>query len=231
MLAAAYAAHPERFVKGRPQPADLPTAVWINPPAKNTTAQDAPETTIVTGDNLQVDPIHNANDHVVPVPAFSSLRIEERGIDCHLYNACTDDLPFPDSTFDAVLLCEVLEHVTYSPLPMLREIRRVLRPDGTLLLSTPNPAGLGKFIKLALGGAPLESHLDTMIVEGETFEHKGLTFFRTNRESKLWAVREIAKCMEMCGLAVEDSFYYGNTIPLELMSGFGRLSTTSPRLQ
>ena len=26
------AAHPGRFVTGRPQPADLPTAVWINPP-------------------------------------------------------------------------------------------------------------------------------------------------------------------------------------------------------
>ena len=42
VLAAADAAHPERFVKGRSQPADLPRAVWINPPAKNTAAQDAP---------------------------------------------------------------------------------------------------------------------------------------------------------------------------------------------
>jgi putative transposase len=33
VLAAAYAAHPERFVRGVPQPAPLPTAVWINPPA------------------------------------------------------------------------------------------------------------------------------------------------------------------------------------------------------
>lgn len=32
-LAAAYAAHPERFVSGKPQPAPIPTAVWINPPA------------------------------------------------------------------------------------------------------------------------------------------------------------------------------------------------------
>jgi putative transposase len=31
-LAAAYAAHPERFVKGLPSPPALPTAVWINPP-------------------------------------------------------------------------------------------------------------------------------------------------------------------------------------------------------
>lgn len=31
-LAAAYDAHPERFVKGLPQPPELPQAVWINPP-------------------------------------------------------------------------------------------------------------------------------------------------------------------------------------------------------
>ena len=32
VLAAAYAAHPERFVGGLPQPPARPTAVWINPP-------------------------------------------------------------------------------------------------------------------------------------------------------------------------------------------------------
>ena len=33
VLAGAYAAHPERFVRVIPQPPLLPTAVWINPPA------------------------------------------------------------------------------------------------------------------------------------------------------------------------------------------------------
>ena len=56
VLAAAYAAHPERFVKGAPKPADLPQAVWINPPQKKKTAQDAPGTTIVTPIDLQ-DPL------------------------------------------------------------------------------------------------------------------------------------------------------------------------------
>jgi putative transposase len=32
VLAGAYAQHPERFVKGRPMPPQLPDAVWINPP-------------------------------------------------------------------------------------------------------------------------------------------------------------------------------------------------------
>jgi putative transposase len=53
VLAAAYAAHPERFVNGRPYPADLPTAVWINPPVKKATAQDAPGATIATLDDPQ----------------------------------------------------------------------------------------------------------------------------------------------------------------------------------
>ena len=63
MLAAAYTAHPERFVKGLPHPADLPTALWINPPPKQLTAQDVPGTTIVTADDLRVDPILDADDH------------------------------------------------------------------------------------------------------------------------------------------------------------------------
>ena len=33
VLEAAYTAHPERFVRAKPQPPKLPTAVWINAPA------------------------------------------------------------------------------------------------------------------------------------------------------------------------------------------------------
>ena len=56
-LVAAYAAHPERFVKGMPQPAELPSAVWINPPAKNATHQDASGSTQTNRDDLRVDPV------------------------------------------------------------------------------------------------------------------------------------------------------------------------------
>lgn len=56
ILAAAYAAHPERFVKGTPQIAELPQAVWINPPEKKTAHQDASGSTISNPDDLRVDP-------------------------------------------------------------------------------------------------------------------------------------------------------------------------------
>ena len=49
---AAYAAHPERFVKGPPRRETLPTAVWINAPTK-TAREDAPGTMIVTPDDPQ----------------------------------------------------------------------------------------------------------------------------------------------------------------------------------
>jgi putative transposase len=56
-LLAAYARHPERFVRKPPQPPILPEAVWINPPEKKTTLQDAPGSTIATSDDLWVPPV------------------------------------------------------------------------------------------------------------------------------------------------------------------------------
>ena len=43
VLAAAHAAHPERFVRQAPRPPQLPTAAWINPPKPATDAPSASE--------------------------------------------------------------------------------------------------------------------------------------------------------------------------------------------
>lgn len=45
-------------------------------------------------------------------------------------------LPFDDEAFDTIILSDVLEHV-YSPLNLFMEMRRILRPNGTILLSIP----------------------------------------------------------------------------------------------
>ena len=63
VLATAYAAHPERFVNGQPTPADLPQAVWINPPEKKNAAQDAPGTTSGTSVDLQDPLISRSGEH------------------------------------------------------------------------------------------------------------------------------------------------------------------------
>ncbi len=46
-------------------------------------------------------------------------------------------LDFPDASFDKLLCSEVIEHIPDAP-QALREMHRVLKPGGTLVLSTPN---------------------------------------------------------------------------------------------
>ncbi len=64
-------------------------------------------------------------------------------------------LPFEDHSFDLVTCSEVLEHIR-NPLRALSEMHRVLKPGGTLLLSTPSMAAekgwtlvLAPFVALA----------------------------------------------------------------------------------
>jgi SAM-dependent methyltransferase len=51
------------------------------------------------------------------------------------------DIPVPSGSFDAVLCTEVLEHVP-DPIAVVKELARILRPGGRLLLSAPLGSGL-----------------------------------------------------------------------------------------
>jgi ubiquinone/menaquinone biosynthesis C-methylase UbiE len=46
------------------------------------------------------------------------------------------NIPEPDESFDAVMCVEVLEHLPY-PVDALRELARLLKPDGYLILTAP----------------------------------------------------------------------------------------------
>jgi len=57
--------------------------------------------------------------------------------DVHWLVADAQPLPFRDGAFDAVFAGELIEHLV-DPRLGLEEFRRVLRPDGVLILTTPN---------------------------------------------------------------------------------------------
>ena len=76
----------------------------------------------VTGVDLSADQLAAARRHFRGHPAQKRLT---------LLQANATALPFPRGTFDAALSVWFLEHVP-DPLPILKEIRLVLRPGGTL---------------------------------------------------------------------------------------------------
>lgn len=111
----------------------------------------------------------------------------------------TVGLPVGDGEFDVVVLGEVIEHVPH-PDALLREIRRVLRPGGALVLSTPNlvcwanrllvPAGvqplftetssdvaLGRRLKILGQGNEVQGHLKVFTARAlqEILEREGFT--------------------------------------------------------
>jgi len=51
--------------------------------------------------------------------------------------ASVESIPFKDKVFDAVYFLDVLEHLP-EPLSVLKDLRRVLKDEGELLLITPN---------------------------------------------------------------------------------------------
>jgi 2-polyprenyl-3-methyl-5-hydroxy-6-metoxy-1,4-benzoquinol methylase len=63
-------------------------------------------------------------------------------------------LPFSDGSFDVVTLFDMIEHLPGSPLNLLRDIRRMLKKNGKIIVSVPNSISLIKRLKLLFGKHP-----------------------------------------------------------------------------
>lgn len=88
-------------------------------------AEIAADASSVTGVDVSAEAIEQARaDFSAPNLSFQLVEAER-------------SLPFPDRSFDTVLSFQVIEHVA-DPAGYLSEIRRVLRPGGHLVLTTPD---------------------------------------------------------------------------------------------
>ncbi len=112
------------------------------------------------------------------------------GVECFAANLNELD-PWPhiaNATFDAVLLGEVIEHVLNHPAGLLGEVRRVLKPGGLLILTTPNPATLLNVIRILRGTYTLWGTDDFMshpkIADGTVID-KGDIHYREYRQDEL----------------------------------------------
>ena len=112
-------------------------------------------------------------------------------LESHLFDAEADVFPFPDDTFDLAFFCEIVEHMTDDPLATLRQINRVLKPDGHLILTTPNMVRLENVARVMLG----ENVYDPYSAHGPHGRH--------NRE---YTCRELAMLVRYAGFEVETMF-------------------------
>jgi len=114
-------------------------------------------------------------------------------------------LPFPDATFDVVLLLEVLEHLAQNPRPFWTEAARVLRPGGRVIVTTPNLYRVG-----GGGGAALQVlRLLTGRGMGPTVEEV-LGLQTGAHHWKEYGRRELRRYFSLLGwrIAQMDSFNY-----------------------
>ena len=63
-------------------------------------------------------------------------------------------LPFSDCAFDVVNCDATIEHLPHSPQHLFTEVKRVLRPNGVFLVTTPNFANLLRRIRFLFGKSP-----------------------------------------------------------------------------
>ena len=106
------------------------------------------------------------------LPPIEGMPIDE-GVDL------TRGLPYPDKSFDLVVLTEVIEHLE-NHRAALGEVARVLRPGGHLILTTPNIMRLDSRLGFMLSGMHKAKRrqipLDTPLEEAHHFHNYPIPF-------------------------------------------------------
>ena len=72
---------------------------------------------------------------VEPSPVLGELAREKFGL--KVKTGALESAAFPDESFDVITLLDVIEHL-HDVRTMLKEIRRIIKPDGVFFIKTPN---------------------------------------------------------------------------------------------
>jgi ubiquinone/menaquinone biosynthesis C-methylase UbiE len=128
-----------------------------------------------------------------------SIFLGEYNCDVPVYRVDLEQkaLPIESETFDYVLCCEVIEHMELDPMFMMSEINRVLKPQGTLILTTPNITSTRGLWKMLRG---MEPHFYMQY-------RKTPSYHRHNYEYSVLGLRSVMKAAGFGGTVwSEDSF-------------------------
>ena len=110
-------------------------------------------------------------------------------------NIESDRFPWPDAYFDLIVFTEVIEHLPHSPVTPLREMARVLKPGGRVIITTPNAVKLHHRLKL-LFGYSVSFPIDQLV---SVSPHDGSLYHLHHRE---YTLAELQTVVTLAGLRV-----------------------------
>lgn len=144
------------------------------------------------------------------IPEFyqsSSLRALYNKHEIHFdgVNLRNYKLPFESNSLDAVVICEVIEHLNFNPLPVLMEINRVLKDSGFIYIGMPNQASLDSRLKLLLGKSTHNSIRDFF---AQLDRHDNMIVGLHWRE---YTLAETLEVLEKMGFQVVEGYYFIDT--------------------
>lgn len=109
----------------------------------------------------------------------------------HHFNTECDRFPLEESSLNLVLYCEILEHLLHDPCKVLRGIHGLLRPEGHLVLTTPNVARMENVMRM-IDGANIY----------DPYSGYG-PYGRHNRE---YTCQELTRLLKYVGFEIEQLF-------------------------
>lgn len=157
-------------------------------------------------------------------PERFETAVDSEGLRVERVDFETERLPLEDGAYDAVIFNEVFEHLRINPIFTLREVHRVLRPGGILMLSTPNLRSWKGWYFFAIKGrlAPeIYGEYDKLGKVG----HMG--------HVRVYSVGEVKTFLERIGFHVETVIHRGefqSTVPWRKRLGDASLRVL-PRLR
>ena len=95
-------------------------------------------------------------------------QVRQMGIEAQVFDL-ESSLPFKDNSFDLVTCLEVIEHIV-SAERLLREIARILIPNGYLVLSTPNFSCWQNRLRYLRGKPPVNEGIHLRFFTPSTLE-------------------------------------------------------------